>query len=66
MADDARANIDAAITNLLERLASEIEADAKAACPVKTGRLAASTSSVRYQVPSLSLPFSRCTLDKTV
>lgn len=31
-----------------------------------TGRLASSTSSVRYQVPSLSLPFSRCTLDKTV
>lgn len=42
MADDARANIDAAITHLLERLAFEIEADAKAACPVKTGRLAAS------------------------
>ena len=31
-----------------------------------TGRLAASTNSVRYQVPSLSLPFSRCTIDKTV
>jgi hypothetical protein len=30
------------------------------------GRLAASTSSVRYQVPSLFLPSSRCTLDNTV
>lgn len=42
MADDARAQIDAAITDYLERLATEIEADAKAACPVKTGRLAES------------------------
>ena len=42
MADDARANIDAAITDYLERLASAIEADAKAACPVKTGKLAGS------------------------
>ena len=31
-----------------------------------TGRLEASTSSVRYQVPSFSLPSSKCTLDSTV
>ena len=31
-----------------------------------TGRLAASTTSVRYQVPSLSVPSSRCTLGNTV
>lgn len=40
--DDARGQIDAAITRLLERIAGEIEADARAACPVKTGRLARS------------------------
>ena len=39
MAVEGRAEIDAAITRLLERIAVEIEADAKAGCPVKTGRL---------------------------
>jgi phage gpG-like protein len=40
MADDGRAEIDAAIARYLERVAVAIEADAKAGCPVKTGRLA--------------------------
>ena len=31
-----------------------------------TGRLAASTSSVLYQVPSLSVPSSKCTAGNTV
>lgn len=42
MADDGRAQIDAAIADLLERLAVDVEADAKAGCPVKTGELVAS------------------------
>ena len=42
MAVEGRAEIDAAIHNLLERIAVEIEADAKAGCPRDTGRLAES------------------------
>jgi hypothetical protein len=38
----ARAEIDAAIGRYLERLSTEIEADAKAGCPVDTGELVAS------------------------
>lgn len=42
MADDARNRIDTAIAAYLERLATAIETDAKAAAPVDTGDLAAS------------------------
>lgn len=42
MDNAARAEIDAAIGRYLERLSSEVEADAKAGCPVDTGELAAS------------------------
>lgn len=44
MADDGRAEIDAAIAAYLERVASAIEADAKSGCPVDTGKLANSIS----------------------
>jgi hypothetical protein len=39
---DGRAEIDAAIARILEKVASAIEADAKAGCPVDTGHLAGS------------------------
>jgi phage gpG-like protein len=39
---DGRAEIDAAITRYLEKVAVAIEADAKAGCPRDTGRLAES------------------------
>lgn len=37
---DGRAEIDAAIARILEKVASAIEADAKAGCPRDTGKLA--------------------------
>jgi hypothetical protein len=39
---DGRAEIDAAIARILEKVASAIESDAKAGCPRDTGKLAAS------------------------
>lgn len=42
MAAVGRAELDAAISRLIERIAVEVEADAKAGCPRKTGRLAES------------------------
>lgn len=39
---DGRAELDAAIANYLERVASAIESDARHACPVDTGHLAES------------------------
>lgn len=42
MADEGRTEIDAAIARYLERVAMAIEADAKAICPRKTGKLAES------------------------
>lgn len=47
MADDGRAQIDAAIARVLERVSSAIEADAKTACPKKTGKLA---NSITHEV----------------
>jgi hypothetical protein len=45
MAGEGRAEIDAAISRYLERLAVAIETDAKAGCPVDTGALATSIES---------------------